>query len=238
MAEKKQKKEAQEQAPVVIIDELLPQLSNKNSDYVFKLRKFVKEAGATDAQEQAILVEFLPKILKDQHEGKPAAQVYGAPSVLADHILKSPGKKQGDKQPFWIETADLGFSFLAIFAIIYGAMSFFRKNASQDASGGFLSLLLMSFFAAFIFTYFNRWMDMDKKKRPNAFLIAIAGIASVLVVSLVSVWLTANVDTIFTRQLPAIAQFVLAAVAYGCHFFLKRHFHLRNLFQAVPKARK
>lgn len=238
MAEKKQNKEAQEQAPAVNIDALLPELSNKNSDYVFKLRKFVKEAGATDAQEQAILEEFLPKILQDQHEGKPAAQVYGAPSLLADHILKSSGKKQGDKQPFWIETIDLGFSFLAIFSLIYGVMSFFAKNSKQDASGGLLSLILMSFFAAVVFTYFNRWLDMDKKKRPNMFLIIIAGVASVLLVSLVSVWLTNNVDTIVTRQMPAIAQLIVAALSYGAHFYLKRRFHLRNMFQTAPRARK
>jgi uncharacterized membrane-anchored protein len=232
MSDKKQ--EQQEVAPAVNVDELLPQLSNKNSDYVFKLRKFLKEDGADDEKEHAVLVEFLPKILKDQREGKPATTVYGAPSELAQRILNAP--KPVKKQPFWIETVDLGLSFLAIFAVMYGLMSFFAKNKSQASSGGFVSLLLMSFVAAFVFTYYSRWMDMPKGKRPNLFLLIIAGMALIVLVSLGATWLTVHGNTFLTAQLPAVGQFIVAILAYGGHFFLKRKYHLRNLFQAAPRT--
>lgn len=231
MADKNQEQPKQ---PVVNVDELLPQLSNKNSDYVFKLRKFVKEQGVSDEKEEAILQDLLPKILVDQRAGKPASSVYGAPSVLASNLLQAP-KQTAAKQPFWLETIDLGLSFLTMFSVIYGAMAFFAKNASQDASGGFLSLLMMSFFAAFVFTYYNRWMEMDKAKRPNLFLILLAGVSMIILVSVASTWLTMNVDTFLTRQLPPVAQFVVAALAYGTHYYLKKKYHLRSLFMATPR---
>ena len=234
MSDKKQ--EQPEVAPAVNVDELLPQLSNKNSDYVFKLRKFLKEQGADDEKEHAVLVEFLPKILKEQREGKPATTVYGAPSELAQRILNAPKKVK--KQPFWIETIDLGLSFLAIFSVLYGAMAFIAKSKSQQASGGLVSLLLMSFVAAFVFTYYSRWMDMPKGKRPNLFLLIIAGMALIVLVSLGATWLTVNGHTVITDQLPPVGQFIVAILAYGGHFFLKRKYHLRNLFQAAPRTNR
>ncbi len=234
MSDKKQ--ERPEVAPAVNVDELLPQLSNKNSDYVFKLRKFLKEQGADDEKEHAVLVEFLPKILKEQREGKPATTVYGAPSELAQRILNAPKKVK--KQPFWIETIDLGLSFLAFFSVMYGVMSFFVKSKSQQVSGGLVSLIMTAFIAAFVFNYFNRWMDTPKGKRPNLFLLIIAGMALIALASVGATWLTINGHTIITDQLPAVGQFIVAILAYGGHFFLKRKFHLRNWFQAAPRTNR
>ncbi|WP_155287345.1 DUF1129 domain-containing protein [Lacticaseibacillus zhaodongensis] len=231
MPRKKNAEAAPEPKPVDV-NELLGQLTKKNADYVFKLRKFLKDNGADDEKEQEILGEFLPKIVEEQKSGKPANQVYGSPSVLANNLLHAPKPKQHHN--FWLETLDLGLSFLAIFAVIYGAMHYFAKNASQESSGGLLSLVLMSFVASFVFNYYNRWTLMDKEKRPNLFLIIIAGMAIIVVVSIVSTWLT-SVNTIVTAPLPPIGQFIVAAAAYAGHFFLKRIYHLPNLFQAATK---
>mgnify|MGYP004467316797 CR=1 FL=1 len=229
-------KKTQEEQPVVPevnLDEELPKLSNKNTDYVFRLRKFLKENGVDDARETEMLKELIPAILKDQAAGKPANTVYGSPSVLATRLINAP-KAKPKPQPFWIETSDLGLSFLAIFSVIYGAMALISKNASQASSGGFFSLVLMSFVAAFVFTYYNRWMDMEKSKRPNLFLLIMAGIALVILGSMLASWLT-TINTPLTATMPAWAQFVVAVLAYGGHYFMKRHFNLRNLFQPASR---
>lgn len=228
---KKQEETAPEPKPVDV-DALLGQLTKKNSDYVFKLRKFLKDNGADEIKEHDILTEFLPKIVEEQKSGKPANQVYGSPSVLALNLLHAPKPKQ--KHNFWLETLDLGLSFLAIFAVIYGAMSFFAKNASQESSGGLVSLMLMAFVASFVFNYYNRWTLMSRDTRPNLFLIIIVGMVIIVAVSLLSTKLT-TVKTPITESLPATGQFIVAIAAYAIHFFLKRYYHLPNLFQAAPK---
>ncbi|KRM55643.1 DUF1129 domain-containing protein [Lacticaseibacillus sharpeae] len=234
----------QEAQPVVEVnlDEELPKLSNKNADYVFRLRKFLKEEGVDEARETEMLQELIPAILKDQAAGKPANTVYGSPSVLADKLINAP-KQAPAAQPFWIETTDLAFSFLAIFSLIYGAMGLFaiwRHKTITQNSGGLLSLAIMSFVAAAAFTYYSRWAEKPKNDRPNGFLTAAVFFALIIVGSFFTTWLT-GINTPITASMPWWGQFILAVVAYGAHFFMKRKYNLRNLFQAAgatPRPKK
>ncbi|WP_054750268.1 DUF1129 domain-containing protein [Lacticaseibacillus thailandensis] len=213
---------------------MLAQLTKKNAEYVVKFRRSMKDSGADDAKETAELKKMLPEMLKGQREGKPAVQLFGPAVERGNKVASS--KTAVDpiqQQPFWISTADLGFTFLAIFAVLYGLIGSFSK-VSGSQGGGFASLVIMSFVAALVFTYYTQWSLTPKGERPKFWFIAIGGIILIIFASLASSYLTV-VKSFLTSPMNNWGLFILAVVAYGIHYLLKSRYHLRSFFAPLPR---
>ncbi|WP_054777324.1 DUF1129 family protein [Lacticaseibacillus saniviri] len=58
-----------QERPQASVDELMTQLSKKNDDYVFKLRRGLEEHKVPEAKQEAVLAELLPEIITAQNKG-------------------------------------------------------------------------------------------------------------------------------------------------------------------------
>jgi uncharacterized membrane-anchored protein len=219
------KKNTPEEAPTVDVDALLQQLTKKNDEYVFKLRRILSEHQYTEAQQRQLLASMLPEMVEAQRQGKPATQLYGPVTVKADSLINAPKPKK--KVPFWLSGIDLSLFFISIFALIYGIMAYIRPKQMTGASG-IASLLLMAIAAGFIFTYYNQWTHKPKKERPKTWLLMLAGVALVMLASIASSSL-ALLKSPLTNPSPWPVYLGLAVVSYGAHWYLKRRYQLDGI---------
>ncbi|KRK74041.1 DUF1129 domain-containing protein [Lacticaseibacillus nasuensis] len=222
------KETKEEQVIEVDVDALLGELSKKNDEYVFKLRRILTENGYSEDKQRDILANLLPDMVQAQHEGKPANQLYGPVTVEADHIMHAP--KPAPKVPFWLSATDLSLFFMSMFCLIYGFMAYFSSTAKQMQQGsGILSLLVMSIMAGVMFSYFNTWNRLPKDKRPKTWILLLAGVALILVFSFLSSVLVL-IKSPLTSAMAWPVYGVFAVLCYGAHFFLKRKYKLPGLF--------
>lgn len=221
---------AEEAAPLVDVDELLGQLTKKNDEYVFRLRKILTDSGWPEQKQRDMLANLLPEMLEGQRQGKPATQLYGPPTAKADAILKAP--KPRPVVPLWLSAGDLTLFFLAIFCVIYGLLATFGGKNMQ-AGSGILSLAIMSLMAGILFAYFNQWNTLPKDKRPKTWVLLLAGVALILLGSVAASVLSA-IKSPVTQASPWPAYLVVAVVAYASHYYLKRRYQLPGLLAAPP----
>lgn len=212
----------------VDVEGLLSQLSSKNDDYVFKLRRILSDNGMDDAKQHDILARLLPEMLENQHAGKPATQVYGPVTEKANSILFAPKPKK--KAPFLLGALDLSLFFGAVFAGIFGLMTAYNPKQAQ-AANGFLPLVVMAVSAGFIFTYFNDWAAQDKATRKKTWIVMMWGMLAVFGASLISSAVSV-LNTPLTRPMPWQVALGVAVVFYGIHFYLKKKYNLKGVLQS------
>ncbi|WP_261806621.1 DUF1129 domain-containing protein [Lapidilactobacillus luobeiensis] len=213
--------------------ELRAELTNKNDDYVFKMHKLFVDAGYTEADADKKIDEFLPEIVAAQRIGKPAAQIYGAPTVKVDHIIHAPAKPIEIK--YWMRSVDWSLLYFVILAVVFGVMGLFTKtNAANNSSSGFLTLLTMSLAFGFLLTWFTDGMAESqaakkagrKPSRPlwRTILISVVAVFAVMtLISFLSVLLPG-----LNIVLPGWAYLLLAAAAYGLRYLFRRHYHIKG----------
>jgi uncharacterized membrane-anchored protein len=163
-----------------------------------------------------------------QRQGKPATQLYGPVTVKANEILHTP--KPEPKKPMWLLIVDQSLFFMAILAVMYGALAYFNPKTQNTATSGFLSLLLLSFMAGIFFVYYADWMQKDKKERRSAWLVLGGGVLLVVAVTFLSSAL-ALLNTPLTQPMPWFANIIVGVVAYGIHWVLQHRYHLKSFFQ-------
>lgn len=224
----KTKNTPEEVQPVVDVDALLGELTKKNDEYVFKLRRILKEHQYTDAQERKVLASLLPEMIEAQRQGKPATQLYGPVTVKADSLINAPKPKK--VVPFWLSGIDLSLFFASIFGLMYAVLAYIKPK-SMAAGSGVASLLIMSLMAGFIFSYYNVWTRRDKKERGKTWLMMIGFIAAILVGSFASSTLSVIKSPLTSPTIwPVYA--VMAVVCYGAHWLMKRYYKLPGLMGA------
>lgn len=224
-----QGKDPQEMTPA----ELRAELTNKNDDYVFKMHKLFVEAGYTEADADQKIDEFLPEIIAGQRTGKPAAQLYGAPTVKVDHIIHAPAKPIEIK--YWMRSVDWSMLYFVILAAVFGVMGFFTKaNAANNTSSGFLTLVTMSLSFGFLLTWFTDGMAESqaakkagrKPKRPLWRTILLSVVAVFVVMALIS--MISVILPGLNVVLPAIVYLLMAAAVYGLRYLFRRHYHIKG----------
>lgn len=214
--------------PASTVPEMIEQLTKKNDEYVFKLRRELKDGGMSATDEETLLKTMLPEMITAQRQGKPATQLYGPVTVKANEILHTP--KPEPKKPMWLLIVDQSLFFIAILAVMYGALAYFNPKTQNTATSGFLSLLLLSFMAGIFFVYYADWMQKDKKERRSAWLVLGGGVLLVVAVTFLSSAL-ALLNTPLTQPMPWFANIIVGVVAYGIHWVLQHRYHLKSFFQ-------
>lgn len=210
-----------EQETSIDVEMLQTQLTNKNSDYIFKLKKALTQEGQDEAQQQAILEKLLPEIITAQQKGQPATQLYGPVNQKVAALLNAPKKPK--KVSFKIQVADNAAIFLIMYLAISGLFAFFAK--SKAAQGvGITSTIVTAALAGLIMTYPTIYAQMPKDKRP-AFWKMILVVISLSIAFMLVYGLTIFIPRGLNPVLPPIVNLILAAVGFLIRWYLKRRYH-------------
>ncbi|WEV51336.1 DUF1129 family protein [Lactobacillus sp. ESL0731] len=224
--------------------ELRKELSNKNSDYVFRLQKELELQGKLSQAEAASKVdEILPQLVVAQHHGQPASTYYNmAPKLKAADMLKPKVRTPADI-PFWQYAVDSALLYIAIFVGLFGVIALFQTNqkaSAQSSQMGILTLLVVGAMMGVFMTKYNEWVipaQTGNKKIPWTKLIL--GMVAMLAILFVLIWvLSIPALRIINPVLSGFANIIVAAVAYGLRWLFRRHYQIiGSVFTPTAKSK-
>lgn len=225
---KKQAKQSDHEEEIKAADpkQLRRKLSNKNSDYIFRLEKFLAE-GENYSMEQVepMIDQILPEIIIAQQKGIPASTLYQKSPSEKAHDLAHP-KEKPVKQNFWLQVLDSSLLYLALFTGLLGVVQLFSGNRVQGGELGVFTMIVLVFVLGWMMAYYSRWMVTPKDQRIPTWQIIVYGFGIIL---LLFVWVTGtSLPALRTINPPlnAWVDIVIAVIAVGLRYYLKRKYHI------------
>ena len=222
-------------------EELREMLSNKNSDYVFRLQKELEKQGNMSyAESEAKINELLPEIVIAQKHGQPANGLYMAsPQVKANEIIHPHVEPKTIMDfPFWQRAVDNGLLWLAIFMALYGFLGMFNTQ-NTEGQNGVLTITTVGVLLGVFMAKYNEWIIPKGQRKISWGRVILTTL--ILVVGLF-VWmmiLSLPVLRIINPVLPGIAYLVIAAAAYGIRYWFRKKYGITgSAFGPQPVSRK
>lgn len=222
-------------------EELRSMLSNKNSDYVFRLKKELILQGKMNANQAETEVNaLLPEIVVAQHHGQPANGLYMAsPKIKAQEMLK-PADPSTLVHPFWQRAIDGALLYMVIFLGIFGVMYMFTPNIKSNGQMGIVTLLSTGALMGIFMTKYNDWiMPTAGKKKKFPFGRMILGILVLLVVLMAWVWLFSLPGLrVLNPVLPGVADVIIAALLFGARYLFRKQYKITgSTFAPTPNKK-
>ena len=221
--------------------ELRKQLSNKNSDYVFRLQKELETQGKMSQEDaQKRVDELLKDLVIAQRHGQPASTYYNmSPKLKAADMLK-PKKKKASDIPFWQYATDNALFYVAIFFGLFGLIGLFQKNDKYNSQMGVLTLLIVGASLGVFMTKYNDWVlpnGSKNRKIPWSKLIwGFVLLMGMLFICFGVLGLPAL--QVINPALPGIYNLIIAAVAYGIRWLFRRHYEIiGSAFSPADKSK-
>lgn len=214
--------------------ELEPQLTKRNQQYIFDLKKSLEAANLSEAEMATALNEILPVLVKEQKGGKTARQLFGTVSERTEAILAKPEPKKETKP--LLMWADNAMFIFGLFAVMLGLMRLFMKNSGQQTYG-LLTLIIASLFGGYAFYLMYKYIyqyerpGADKSKRPKLWktmLILVPVFFLWILVFTVSAMLPYNI------VLDPFIQLVLGAAVFALRWYLKKKYNIEGSL-TIPK---
>ena len=104
-------------------------LTKRNEQYIFDLKKSLKAANLSEEELALALHGILPELVAGQKTGKTARQLFGTVSERTEAILNKPAEV---KEPAgWMIWLDNTLLLLGLLTIMLAAMSLFSKGTAQ-----------------------------------------------------------------------------------------------------------
>lgn len=210
-------------------EKLRQQLSNKNSDYVYRLQKELETQGKMSQDDALERVNaLLADLVVAQRHGQPATTFYGmSPKLKAADILKPKPRTAADI-PFWQYAVDSALLYIALFVGLFGLVGLFSSNVKNGSQMGILSLVVIGAAMGVFMTKYNDWVlpaTGEKRKIPWSKLI-IGLICMVLILLFCSYVLAIPALQVINPILPGFANLIIAAAAYGIRWLFRRHYQI------------
>ncbi|MEY8537185.1 DUF1129 family protein [Lactococcus muris] len=208
------------------MENLIEQLTAKNSEYVHSVTKQLMLLGKSDEEIKEILNEILPKIIEGQKEGILARKLLGAPVEFSTQYKiedkAEHQEKEKNESPFlmWLDSALL---FFGVISVVMGLMGLFQPQASVY---GVLTTLASSALAGLVmywmYKYFYSAQRAQKKGKGFA-MLALAMVAWAGVSVLVAL-LPKSINIVLTPYVTI----VLGAAVMGIRFLIQRRFNVQS----------
>lgn len=211
--------------------ELRKLLTNKNSDYVFRLQKELEKQGNMSAEDaHAKVDEMLPEIIVAQRHGQPANGLYMAsPKIKANEIIHPHQKpKTMFDFPFWQRAVDSVTLWVAIFFGFYGILALFNTKNVQSQNGVLTIISTGILFGIFI-TKSNEWSiprydENGRRQKPNWFKIILSSVLAIVGLMLWLALVSLPALRVINPTLPPVVYLILAAACYGGHYLFRKHY--------------
>ncbi|WP_251717214.1 DUF1129 domain-containing protein [Lactobacillus agrestimuris] len=227
-------------------EELRKSLSNKNSDYVFRLQKELEKQGNLSSEDAKAKVDaLLPEMVTAQRRGVTANNLFAAsPSIKADQLLHPVQKpKTIMDMPFWQRAVDSILLMLAIFMGMYGLLSAFSNQKQiQDQSGyGVTSIIIISVVMGLFMIKFNELLMPNPKtnKRPKLLKGILISAGFIIIVVALTALLALPALKVLNPVLPGIVYLIIAAISFGVRYLFRKQYHIvGSTFAPNPNPRR
>lgn len=211
--------------------ELERQLTKRNEQYIFDLKKSLMTANLSEEEQIVALSEMLPIIILEQKKGVTARQLFGTVSHRTEALLSQP-KKQPQSTPLlmWLDNSLLIFGIMAIMFSL--TMNLSKGNAQPM---GLLTLILASLSGGYVFYLMYKYVwqydrpEADRSKRPSWFK------TTLLLVGAMILWIMIfSISTLIPNSinpvLDPIFVIIIGVVALIGRYFLKKKYNMQSSF--------
>ena len=209
------------------MENLIEQLTAKNSEYVHNVTKQLMLLGKSDEEIKTILAEILPKIIEGQKEGILAHKLWGAPMEFAtqykpeeDKVKRQETAKNESPFLMWLDSALL---FFGVISVVMGLMGLFQPQASVY---GLLTTLASSALAGLVMYWMYKYFysaQRPQKKGKGFAMLAVAMVAWAGVSVLVAL-LPKSINIVLAPYITII----LGAAVMGIRFLIQRKFNVQS----------
>ncbi|WP_213495838.1 DUF1129 domain-containing protein [Lactococcus formosensis] len=209
------------------MENLIEQLTAKNSEYVHNVTKQLMLLGKSDEEIKTILAEILPKIIEGQKEGILARKLLGAPMEFVtqykpeeDKVKRQETAKNESPFLMWLDSALL---FFGVISVVMGLMGLFQPQASVY---GLLTTLASSALAGLVMYWMYKYFysaQRPQKKGKGFAMLAVAMVAWAGVSVLVAL-LPKSINIVLAPYLTII----LGAAVMGIRFLIQRKFNVQS----------
>jgi len=209
------------------MENLIEQLTAKNSEYVHNVTKQLMLLGKSDEEIKTILAEILPKIIEGQKEGILARKLLGAPIEFAtqykpeeDKVKRQETAKNESPFLMWLDSALL---FFGVISVVMGLMGLFQPQASVY---GLLTTLASSALAGLVMYWMYKYFysaQRPQKKGKGFAMLAVAMVAWAGVSVLVAL-LPKSINIVLAPYITII----LGAAVMGIRFLIQRKFNVQS----------
>ena len=204
------------------------ELTKRNADFMYRLRKELKESKLNDEQRSEALIDTETRLLEAQKTGKTAKHLFGTPTQRLNEIVEGPKKAKIEAQNnnMWIRALDNGLIFAALFAAMYAIMMLIEPKTITSTPGpsGLLAIILTSAVGGIGMGYIYKVLG-SSKKRPSVWKQA--GIVVIAVVLWIIFYTSFGMlPPVINPTLPFYGYAILAVAAFGGRWYLRRKFHI------------
>ncbi|MGX7015018.1 DUF1129 domain-containing protein [Vagococcus silagei] len=228
-AEVKQMKQENEQ--------LLKELTKKNDQFMFDLKKVLANETLPEEREVRALNSMLQALVDGQKTGVTAKQLYGTPTEAASKIKETPDVLPTSSfSILWLDNSLVLFSFLAIITSMFSVMS-----KESGVTQGITSLVIgaisggLSFYFIHKYVYVYNLPGADQSKKPG-FLKSTGIMALCFIPWLFFFSMAQLLPATVNPSLDPMINLVLGAAAFGGHYLLKKKYNIQgSLFTRPPQ---
>ncbi|MBR8699396.1 DUF1129 domain-containing protein [Enterococcus casseliflavus] len=217
--------------------ELEQQLTKRNQQYIFDLKKSLEAANLSEEEKTIALHEMLPVLVKRTKKAakRPANYLVQCLNVPKPSSTNPLSKKESGPFLMWLDNTLL---ILGIFGLMLGVMGIFTRGQAQPY--GLLTLFLMAMLAGWVFYLMYKYMyqyerpGADKSKRPKMWKIILILVAAFML-WIVVISLSAMIQPPLNPQVDPVIEALIGAVALAAKYYLKRKYNIISSL-SVPRG--
>jgi uncharacterized membrane-anchored protein len=208
------------------LTEMEQQLTKKNEDYMFHLKKALAETKLSPEKQAEAYQEMLPQLIQGQKHGQTARQQFGTVTTRVADIISGPKKDNTPTSNRWLITLDNSMMIFMIFSLLYGITGYIgSEKAAQNSQMGLVSLILIAVVAGFGTTELLNLVSPDKTKHIVWWRVILYAIA--MVVGLMALYALTNlIPSVANPTLPSWLYLVLGIIVLFVRIYVKKRYNI------------